>query len=71
MTEGDISYPGRYIIFIQGITRVLLPLVRRFHSHSAITARCHYAVIRKCIPNARVIRITVANVGLPSSDKAL
>ena len=32
---------------------------------------CHYAVIRKCIPNARVIRITVANVGLPSSDKAL
>ena len=30
-----------------------------------------YTVIRSCIPNARVIRITVAKVGLPSSDNAL
>ena len=33
--------------------------------------RCCYTVIRNCIPNARVIRITVAKVGLPSSDSAL
>lgn len=33
--------------------------------------RCRYTVIRNCIPNALVIRITVANVGLPSCDKAL
>ena len=30
-----------------------------------------YIVIRNCIPNARVTRITVAKVGLPSSDNAL
>ena len=30
-----------------------------------------YAVIRTCIPNARVIRITVAKLGLPFSDNAL
>ena len=29
------------------------------------------AVIRTFIPNARVIRMTVARVGLPSSDNAL
>ena len=30
-----------------------------------------YAVIRNRIPNGRVIRITVAKVGLSSFDKAL
>ena len=33
--------------------------------------RYRYAVIRSCIPNARVIRIIVAKAGLPSFDKAL
>ena len=31
----------------------------------------NYAVMRSCIPNARVIRMTVAKVGLPSFDSAL
>ena len=30
-----------------------------------------YTVIRNCIPSARVIRMTVAKVGLPFSDNAL
>ena len=41
--------------------------LRRTRSHP-VDAR---QVMRSCIPNARVIRITVANVGLPSSDSAL
>ena len=48
MTKDDISSPRRYITFVQDITRMLLPQVRRFHSHSAIIARRHYAVI--CYP---------------------
>ena len=38
-------------------------------SHRSAAGR--YPVIRSCIPNARVIRITVAKVGLPSFDSAL
>ena len=33
--------------------------------------RCPYIVIRTCIRDTRVIRITLAKVGLPSSDNAL
>ena len=30
-----------------------------------------YTVIRNCMPNARVMRMTVAKLGLPFSDSAL
>ena len=30
-----------------------------------------YTVIRNCMPNARVIRMTVAKLGLPFSESAL
>ncbi len=61
MIEGAISSPRRYSTFI----------ISYDTPAGQTIARRHYAVIRKFIPNARVIRITVANVGLPSSDKAL
>ena len=42
-----------------------------FHYCLALPGGAPYTVIRNCMPKARVIRITVAKLGLPFADSAL